>query len=123
MASLITKPVVLIVEDESLIRLTIADALDDAGYDVIEAAGGAEAQALVLERSDIWLLFSDIVMPGGIDGLSLLHEVHESHPHIRLMLTSGRPEPEAATMPPQTLFVPKPYRVSDVTDQVLALRA
>jgi DNA-binding NtrC family response regulator len=123
MPSFMIKPVVLIVEDESLIRLSIADALDDAGCDVIEAADGAEAQSLVLQRSDIWLLFSDIVMPGGIDGLSLLHEVHESHPHIRLMLTSGQPTPDAAKMPPQTLFFPKPYWVSDVADHVLALRA
>jgi len=123
MPSFMTKPVVLIVENESLIRLTMAEALDAAGCDVIEAADGAEAQSLVLERSDIWLLFSDIVMPGGIDGLSLLNEVHESHPHIRLMLTSGQPTPDAAAMPPQTMFFPKPYRVSDVTAQVLALWA
>ena len=123
MPSFMTRPVVLIVEDESLIRLTIADALDDAGYDVIEAAGGAEAQALVLEHSDIWLLFSDIVMPGGIDGLSLLHEVYRSHPHTRLMLTSGLAAPAAADMPPHTMFYPKPYRVSDDADQVLAWRA
>jgi CheY-like chemotaxis protein len=123
MPALMTKPVVLIVEDESLIRLTIADALDDAGCDVIEAAGGAEAQALVLERPDIWLLFSDIVMPGGIDGLSLLREISKSHPQIRLMLTSGLGAPAAADMPPHTLFFPKPYRVSDIAYEVLALRA
>jgi CheY-like chemotaxis protein len=117
-----SKPVVLVVEDEILIRIGMLESLEDIGCDAIEAADSAEALSLLDIRADIWLLFSDINMPGALDGLALAHQVHRNHPAIRLMLTSGRGAPEIAEMPCGTHFVPKPYAVQDLARRMLSMR-
>lgn len=105
-------PVVLIVENDVLLRLVTASNLRDAGFEVIEAANCAEALR-VLDRMPVDVLFSDIDMPGNMDGLALAQWVHRSQADTRIVLTSG-----AARTPGDVKayasFLPKPYAEKDV---------
>src|SRR5271163_1441568 len=82
------KPAILVVEDEELLRLNAADLLEDNGYAVIEAANAEDALRTLERRPDVRLLFTDIQMPGRIDGIELARLVHERWPHILLVMTS-----------------------------------
>ncbi len=101
--------VVLIVEDEPLQRLYVADLLGDAGYDVVEAGNAPAALELLEGREDVHLLFTDIQMPGAYDGLELVRRVHARWPHIHLMVTSGGRTPDGPDIPSKGRFVPKPF--------------
>ena len=105
-------PVVLIVENDVLLRLVTASNLRDAGFEVIEAANCAEALR-VLDRIPVDVLFSDIDMPGNMGGLALAQWVHRSQADTRIVLTSG-----AARTPGDVKeyasFLPKPYAEKDV---------
>ena len=79
------RPVVLIVEDEALIRIDAIDAIEAAGFDVIEAADAAQAIAILEQRSDIGLIFTDVQMPGSMDGLKLAHFVKDRWPPIKIV--------------------------------------
>jgi two-component system, response regulator PdtaR len=100
---------VLIVEDESLIRGAAAEFLEASGYRVFEAANADEAIALLESRDDIRVVFTDINMPGSMDGLRLAHAIRERWPPIVLIVTSGRGSPDARDFPPGAEFLPKPY--------------
>src|SRR5438094_9829126 len=81
---------VLVVEDEMVLRLRAVDIVEDAGFTAVEAVSADEALAILESRSDISLLFSDIQMPGSMDGLMLAHAVHERWPAIKIILVSGQ---------------------------------
>jgi CheY-like chemotaxis protein len=105
-------PVVLIVENDVLLRLVTASNLRDAGFEVIEAVNAAEALR-ILARVPVDVLFSDIDMPGNMDGLALAQWVRQSQADTRIILTSG------ATKAPGDVeeyasFLPKPYAEKDV---------
>jgi CheY-like chemotaxis protein len=102
---------VLVAEDEELVRLVIVDALEDAGFEVFEAEH-AEAALGVLQihSARIHVLFTDIQMPGTIDGLALAHHTAKNWPKIALLLTSGRPRPRQRSLPEGSRFLGKPYR-------------
>jgi CheY-like chemotaxis protein len=117
MARLITRPVILVVDPECLIRMGMVAALEDAGGEAIEAANGEAAAALIVRRRDIGVLFCDIGLWGG--GLAFAHWAHEARPLIRLTLTSGGSAPHGR-MPSGTAFVPKPYAAADVAKRLLA---
>ena len=106
---------VLVAEDEELIRYVIAEALRDEGIEVMEAEH-AEAALDVLEQhaARIHVLFTDIQMPGAIDGLTLAHHASKKWPHIALLITSGRPRPDWSRFPEKSRFVAKPYLHSRV---------
>src|SRR6266581_8649401 len=82
--------VVLIVEDEMLLRMRAVDMVEDAGYTSVEAVDSDAAFAILESRSDIALLFTDVQMPGSMDGLKLAHAVHERWPPIKIILVSGQ---------------------------------
>src|SRR3982074_2998933 len=82
--------VVLVVEDEMLLRMRAVDMVEDAGYTSVEAVDADAAFAILEARSDIALLFTDIQMPGGMDGLKLAHAVHQRWPPIKIILVSGQ---------------------------------
>ncbi|UZF95427.1 response regulator (plasmid) [Bosea sp. NBC_00550] len=110
-----TKIVVLVVEDEPIIRMNAVAMIEDAGYDVIEAADADEAIGLLETRPDIRAVFSDIEMPGGsMDGLKLIHAVRKRWPPVILILASGRVSPLVADMPSETVFLRKPYVEDDL---------
>jgi CheY-like chemotaxis protein len=110
-----SRPVtVLVVEDEPLIRMDIADELAAAGYRVLDAADAGEALQLLDARADVAVVFTDVNMPGPIDGLELGREVKRRWPEVELVVTSGRERPAKTALPPTARFLPKPYRVPDL---------
>jgi CheY-like chemotaxis protein len=104
-------PVVLIVENDVLLRLVTASNLRDAGFEVIEAANPAEALR-ILDRIPVDVLFSDIDMPGNMDGLALAQWVRQSQADTRIILTSGAKAP--GDVEEYASFLPKPYAEKDV---------
>jgi CheY-like chemotaxis protein len=100
--------VVLVVEDEMLLRMRAVDMVEDAGFTSVEAVDADEAVAILESRSDIALMFTDIQMPGSMDGLKLAHQVHERWPPIKIMLVSGQLKPAATDIPPDSRFYGKP---------------
>jgi CheY-like chemotaxis protein len=101
--------VVLVVEDEELVRLMAVDMLEDEGFSVIEAATADAAWAILEARDDISVLFTDVEMPGTMNGLDLASRVSARWPHIRLVITSGRVMLSNTAVPDHGQFVPKPY--------------
>lgn len=113
-------PAVLIVEDESLIRLCAVEAVEDAGFEVIEAANADEAIRILESRSDVRVVFTDLHMPGSMDGLKLAHAVRSRWPPIKIIVTSGRETVAEQDLPAGGRFFAKPYDPGEIKD---ALRA
>lgn len=104
---------VLVVDDEPLIRLALADALMDEGYAVIEASNVLEAVA-VLGMHDIDILITDVDMPGGLNGFDLVRLVRVSCRHVVVVVTSGASVPGEGVLEADETFLPKPYRLDDL---------
>lgn len=102
-------PIVLVVEDETLLRMLAVDFLEEEGFVVLEAATAEEAMSILESRADIGVLFTDVNMPGTMDGLGLASHVVERWPHIRLVVTSGRQGLTNDQLPDDGQFVQKPY--------------
>jgi CheY-like chemotaxis protein len=117
------RPVVLIVEDEFLIRMAAAEAIGEAGFEVIEAANADEAITILEARQDIRVIFTDIKMPGSMDGMRLAHAVRHRWPPIRIMATSGHYDIEEAGLPLGSIFFRKPYSPHDIACTLNALTA
>jgi CheY-like chemotaxis protein len=100
-------PTVLVVEDEVLIREVVKEELEDAGYTVIVAEHADAAIAILEARQDIHLVFTDIDMPGSMNGLKLAACVRDRWPPVHIIITTGKSRP--ATIPANALFIPKPY--------------
>ena len=103
------KPLVLIVEDEALVRLVAALMLQDAGFDTLEADTAEDALDVLERHDDVRVLFSDVQLPGAMDGLDLAHQVHDRWPDIGLLLTSGGVKVGPSQIPDDGCFLPKPY--------------
>jgi CheY-like chemotaxis protein len=112
-------PVVLVVEDEELLRMLATDMLEDHGLTVVQAATAEEALPILEDRDDIGVLFTDVNMPGRMDGLSLAAHVAERWPHIRLVVTSGRQGLTNNQLPDDGQFVQKPYRQSQLLSAIV----
>ena len=110
--------VVLVVEDDELVRFSAVMMLEDAGFTVIEAANADEAWDILLERRDVGVLFTDVDMPGSMCGRKLAERVFGSWPEIRLILTSGRQRLRDGEVPDHGLFVAKPYSTSEVVEAI-----
>jgi CheY-like chemotaxis protein len=102
-------PVILVVEDEALVRFAAVGMLEDAGFRMIEAVNGDQALELLAADSDVQLLFTDVTMPGAIDGLALARQVRDRWPHIAIMLVSAKRLPHAEELPTGSRFEQKPY--------------
>ncbi len=102
-------PVILVVEDEPLLRLATMGTIEHAGYQVLEARNADEAMVILERRSDIRLVFTDIQMPGAMDGLKLAEAVRDRWPPVKLILTSGALRPQADLLPEGAHFILKPY--------------
>jgi CheY-like chemotaxis protein len=109
---------ILVVEDEVLIRMLISDTLRDEGYSVIEAFNAQEALDIINAGMAVDLVFSDVRMPGPLDGLGLLNVLRQRFPHIPVILTSGHLEPVLALRGGAAHFVRKPYVVDEVVDLI-----
>jgi CheY-like chemotaxis protein len=108
------RPVVLIVEDEFLIRQSAVEMIDEAGFEAIEAANADEAIEILESRSDIQIVFTDIHMPGSIDGLKLAHAIRDRWPPIKLIVTSGQMAVAESALPTGGRFFSKPYQPSAI---------
>ncbi len=116
--------VVLLAEDEELIRFVAAEALRDEGFEVIEATHAEDALAsLETHATVIHVLFTDIHMPGTMDGLALAHHTAQSWPWIALLITSGLASPDGSTLPGQSRFLPKPYHPAHAISHIRAMVA
>jgi CheY-like chemotaxis protein len=104
------KRVVLVVDDEPLIRMNAADMLLDAGFGVLEAGDAAEALHVLTSHPEVQVLFTDVNMPCEMDGLDLARRVHEMRPDVHLIVTSGKVTPQAGAIPDDGDFLGKPYR-------------
>lgn len=102
---------VLVVEDEMVLRMRAVDIVEDAGFTAVEAINADEAISILELRSDISLLFSDIQMPGSLDGLKLAHAVHDRWPAIKIILVSGKIQLSDADKPADSRFFGKPLEV------------
>ncbi len=111
-------PLILVVDDEALLRLIAADVLEDGGYRVLEAADAGSALALLAEHQDVGVLFTDVNMPGDLDGIDLAREVHRRWPHVKLVITSGRVHPSGADLPDSGRFVAKPYSPQKLLQEI-----
>ena len=109
------KPVVLVVEDDFLLRMDAADIIRDAGFDVIEASNADQAIIILESREDIAVVFTDVQMPGSMDGLKLARAVRGRWPPIKIVTTSGQCVVEASDLPEGGRFLPKPYSAHEVT--------
>lgn len=120
------KPTVLIVEDEAFVRMEAADVLSDAGCISLEAGDADEALEVLTEHPEVSVLFTDINMPGTMDGLVLAAQVVRTAPDVALIVTSGKRRIPDADLPDHGVFLPKPYCRSDlvraVRDQLEARR-
>ena len=116
-----SEPLVLVVEDEVLVRLGAVYFLEDQGYAVVQAQNSAEALAVLEARSDVRVLFTDIQLPGELSGLGLAHEVHARWPTIKLLVTSGQRNPRLDELPDGGSFISKPYSPYGMIDKIGAL--
>ena len=112
------RPAVLIVEDESLVRLGAVRSIEEAGFEVIEAANADEAIRILENRSDVRVVFTDIHMPGSMDGLKLAHAVRNRWPPIKIIVTSGRVRVTEEDLPEGGRFFAKPYEPTQITDAI-----
>jgi CheY-like chemotaxis protein len=99
---------ILVVEDEPLIRLGIASLVEEAGYEVIEAANATDAIGRLERDASIRLVLTDVDMPGGMDGIRLAHYVRDRWPPIKLIVISGKVGVRLSELPPGSRFFTKP---------------
>ena len=103
-----SRTVVLVVEDEPLVRMLAVDILEDEGFEVVEASTAPAALALLEKQANVTALFTDIDMPGGMNGLELAKVVHERWPDVVIVVTSGVFRSAASTLPDDGVFLQKP---------------
>jgi len=108
---------VLVVEDEPLVRLVLVDFLTDEGYEVLDADGADDAIRILESNPEVQILFTDIDMPGSMDGLRLSTAVRDRWPPIKIVVTSGKRMIEVTDLPDGAVFFSKPYAFADISRQ------
>jgi two-component system, response regulator PdtaR len=112
---------VLVVEDETLIRMDAADIIRDLGFRVVEAVDAEHAVFVLESVPDVSVVFTDIQMPGSMDGLLLAAVVRDRWPPVALLVTSGKISPPAADLPSGARFISEPYSSLELKDQLHSL--
>lgn len=115
--------VVLVVEDSTIIRMGAVDLVLAAGYEALEACDADEAIRILEQRSDIDIVFTDIDMPGTMDGLKLSHYIRERWPPVKLIVASGADVLEESSLPSGSRFFSKPYDDMTITQEMARLLA
>jgi CheY-like chemotaxis protein len=113
--------VVLIVEDEPLLRMMAVDMVEAAGFAAVEAADASDAVDILERRTDIRIVFTDIDMPRGLDGIRLAALIRDRWPPIEIIITSGHEEPDPSHLPDRSVFFRKPYRHDQVVAELLRM--
>jgi CheY-like chemotaxis protein len=106
--------IVLVLDDEPLARMTLADMLYEAGFWTVEAENADQALHMLESRDDIRIVFLDIVMRHGIDGLALAKLIRRRWPNIHIVIASGKMYAPEEALPEDAVFFHKPYRSRDV---------
>lgn len=109
-----TKPAILIVEDEALIRHDLIDFFEDAGFAVFDAENADDAIELMANNPHIRVVLTDVHMPGSMDGLRLAHVIRERHPPTLLLIASGAAKLQPSDLPIGAMFIPKPFNLHAV---------
>ena len=117
------RAVVLVVEDEPLIRLGALEIVQEAGFEALEAQNADQAIATLERRSDIRLVFTDVDMPGSMDGLRLAHYIRNRWPPIHLIVASGKAIIEESRLPAGARFFAKPYHEHAIAETISRLLA
>jgi CheY-like chemotaxis protein len=118
----ITTPIrILVVEDETFIRMDAVEILGAAEFEILEAANAHEALQMLERHSDIRLIFTDIDMPGSMNGLKLAAAVRDRWPPVRIIATSGRFKVQAGDLPADARFISKPYQPAQIISAVREL--
>jgi CheY-like chemotaxis protein len=113
--------VILLVEDEALVRMVGADILMDADFRVIEAVNADEALTLLEARPDVRAIVTDVEMPGSLNGFTFARVVHKAWPQIGIVIMSGRQGPGDEDLPPELHFISKPFTAAELLDAVHAV--
>lgn len=112
---------VLVVEDETFIRMDAVEMLSAAGFHVVEAANADEAIRILEHNSGIQIIFTDIDMPGSMNGLNLAAAVRDRWPPVKIIATSGHFKVQAGDLPPDARFISKPYQPAQVANAIREL--
>jgi CheY-like chemotaxis protein len=118
-----TKAVVLVVEDNAIIRMGAVDLVLSAGYEALEARDADEAIRILETRGDVELVFTDVQMPGTMDGVKLSHYIRDRWPPVKLIIASGNAILEESSLPFGSRFFSKPYDDLSITDAIARLLA
>ena len=110
------RPVVLLVEDELLLRMDAVEMIRSAGFEVVEAANADDAIEILEFRRDITVVFTDIQMPGSMDGLKLARAIRGRWPPIKIVATSGLVDVGEKDLPEGGRFLSKPYSPNELAD-------
>jgi two-component system, response regulator PdtaR len=113
--------VILVVEDDALIRLATRDRIEAAGFKVYEASNADDAIQLLEAHEGISLIFTDVDMPGSMDGVELAHFVRERWPPVKIIVTSGFKHVTPDQLPSGSVFLGKPYMPDQLTDHIQSL--
>jgi len=113
--------VVLVVEDEMMLRMRAVNMVEDAGYAPVEALDTGEAVAILESRCDIALMCTDIQLPGSMDGQGLAHTVHKRWLAIKIILASGPLNPASIDLPPCSRFFGKPLQAWQIIAQMRSM--
>jgi CheY-like chemotaxis protein len=111
---------ILVVEDDVLVRLSVAEALRDGGHAVVEAANADEALAVLASPTPLALIVTDVNMPGSMDGVALARHVRSTRPELKVIVVSGRVDPASATDAADA-FLGKPYEPAIILRTIDAL--
>jgi len=117
------QPVVLVVEDDMFLRMTAVEIIEMAGFTVLQAATADEAMRVLETHDDVSVVFTDVQMPGSMDGLKLARAVRGRWPPIKIIATSGRINIRAGELPDGGRFLPKPYSSTQITSALQQLTA
>jgi len=117
----VRKPFILVVEDHPIIRTGAVALVIDAGFDVLEAGDADEAISVLERRSDIGLVFTDVEMPGTMDGIKLTHYIRDRWPSVKLIAASGKAIVDESHLPTGARFFPKPYNDDTIVEAILGL--
>ena len=110
------RPLILVVEDNPIIRWSAVDIAREAGFEALEAADANSAIQILESRPDIRLVFTDVEMPGSMDGIKLAHYIRGRWPPIKILVASGKVIVQEGQLPTGAKFFPKPYRHHHIAD-------
>jgi two-component system, response regulator PdtaR len=117
------QPVVLLVEDEFLVRTVQVDILREADFWVLEAQDADEAFEMLKQRPEVKVVLTDVDMPGSLDGFEFARLVAQGWPEVGVLVISGKTAPSPGDIPPTALFAPKPLRPAALVEKIQALIA